>query len=601
MSQQDNKEMAKYFYRASTADFKKIPGSPVAYWVGSAVLAHFAKDKKLEDISKPKQGATTSDNNRFLRLWHEISQGGFGVGFNSLKLASDSNRKWFPYNKGGDFRRWYGNQEFVINYKNDGEEIKSFHDELNKTSPGGRLKNQDCYFKACVSWSKISSGTFAVRYFPEGFIFDVAGSAVFFSSSKEDLYFSGLLNSIFVKYVLGALSPTLNYEAEHLCKIPVLIDDKDVELVLSLVEQLVMYSRNDWDSFEVSWGFSSLALLDSYNSSSSLNSSYHVLRNKWLKNTLEMQRLEEENNRLFIDAYGLQDELTPDVPLSEITLTCNPHYRYGGNLTDEEREARLQSDTLTELVSYAIGCMMGRYSLDREGLVYAHAGNVGFKELVAEGAYASFAADDDGILPLTSEHWFDDDVAARIEEFVRTVWGADTLEENLQFIADSLCLYAIKPLKKGGETARETIRRYLSTQFFKDHLKTYKKRPIYWLFSSGREKAFECLVYLHRYNEATLPRMRTEYVTPLLGQMASRIERLRLQKADASTAEAKRLDKQIDGLTKQLAELRAFDDQLKHHADMKITLDLDDGVKVNYGKFGTLLSDVKAITGDKGE
>ena len=284
-----------------------------------------------------------------------------------------------------------------------------------------------------------------------------------------------------------------------------------------------------------------------------------------------------------------------------ITLTCNPHYRYGGNLTDEEREQRLQSDTISELISYAIGCMMGRYSLDRQGLVYAHAGNIGFSELVAEGAYQTFHADSDGILPLTSEHWFDDDVAARVEEFVGTVWGEEHLEENLQFIAGSLCLYAIKPVKNANETASKTIRRYLSTQFFKDHLKTYKKRPIYWLFSSGKEKAFECLVYLHRYNEATLPRMRTEYVSPLLGQMASRIELLRLKKVDAATAEAKRLDKEIDSLTKQLTELRAFDDQLKHYADMKITLDLDDGVKVNYGKFGNLLAEVKAITGDKGE
>ncbi|HHQ4573137.1 TPA: hypothetical protein ACSP3H_004058 [Aeromonas veronii] len=314
-----------------------------------------------------------------------------------------------------------------------------------------------------------------------------------------------------------------------------------------------------------------------------------------------MQQLERENNRIFIEAYGLQEELLPDVPLSEITLTCNPHYRYGGNLTDEEREARLQSDTIAELISYAIGCMMGRYSLDREGLVYAHAGNEGFKALVEEGAYDTFAADEDGILPLSTDSWFEDDVATRLEAFVCTVWGKETLEENLQFIADSLCLAAIKPVKKGGETSRETIRRYLSTQLYKDHLKTYKKRPIYWLFSSGKEKAFECLVYLHRYNEATLPRMRTEYVTPLLGQMAGRIERLRLQQTEASTSDAKRIGKEIDSLTKQLAELRAFDDQLKHHADMRITLDLDDGVKVNYGKFGTLLSDVKAITGDKGE
>ena len=244
---------------------------------------------------------------------------------------------------------------------------------------------------------------------------------------------------------------------------------------------------------------------------------------------------------------------------------------------------------------------MGRYSLDREGLVYAHAGNKGFKTLVEGGAYISFPADSDGILPLASETWFEDDIAVRFVEFIRTVWGNIHLEENLQFIADSLCLAAIKPVKKGGETSRESIRRYLSTQFFKDHLKTYKKRPIYWLFSSGKEKAFECLVYLHRYNETTLPRMRTEYVTPLLGQMDSRIERLRLQQNEAETAEAKLIGKEIDSLTKQLTELRSFGDQLKHYADMKIQLDLDDGVKINYGKFGTLLAEVKAITGDKAE
>ncbi|PLL43272.1 class I SAM-dependent DNA methyltransferase, partial [Klebsiella michiganensis] len=299
--------------------------------------------------------------------------------------------------------------------------------------------------------------------------------------------------------------------------------------------------------------------------------------------------------------YSLHDELTTEVPLKEITLTCNPHYRYGGILTDQEREKRLQNDTIAEMISYTIGCMMGRFSLDREGLVYAHAGNEDFKTLVEEGAYIRFPADGDGILPLTSKAWFEDDIAARVEAFVHTVWGGEHLEENLQFIADSLCLAAIKPVKKGGETSRETIRRYLSTQFFKDHLKTYKKRPIYWLFSSGKEKAFECLVYLHRYNETTLPRMRTEYVTPLLGQIDSRIERLRLQQNEAETAEAKRIGKEIDSLTKQLTELRSFDDQLKHYADMKIKLDLDDGVKINYGKFGTLLAEVKVITGDKAE
>jgi len=591
MSQQDNKEMAKHFYRASAADFKKIPGSPVAYWICSAVLEHFAKGKKLEDISKPKQGATTSDNGRFLRLWHEVSQGGFGTGFKSLQLASDSKSKWFPYNKGGDFRRWYGNQEFVINYENDGREIKDFHDELNKTSPGGRLKNQDCYFKPCVSWSKISSGTFAVRYFPEGFIFDVAGSAVFFNTNQDNLYFSGLLNSTFVKYVLGALSPTLNYEAEHLCKIPVLIEDKGEESVVALVEQLVVYSKKDWDSFEVSWVFSLSPLLELHNRGSILKVSYQSLRNNWHETTLDMQRLEEENNRLFIDAYGLQDELTPEVPLSEITLTCNPHYRYSGNLTDEEREARLQSDTIAELISYAIGCMMGRYSLDEPGLIYAHASNVGFDST----RYKTFPADADGIVPITDEFWFEDDAAHRVREFLRAVWGADTLDENLAWLAESLGT-------KANETPDETIRRYLADKFFKDHLQTYKKRPIYWLFSSGKQGAFQALVYLHRYHEGTLARLRAEYVVPLTGKLQARIEMLEKDAAAASsTAARNKLNKQLEKLGKKHVELLAYDEKLRHHADMRISLDLDDGVKVNYGKFGDLLAEVKAVTGGAGD
>ncbi|WP_069454903.1 class I SAM-dependent DNA methyltransferase [Shewanella xiamenensis] len=365
-----------------------------------------------------------------------------------------------------------------------------------------------------------------------------------------------------------------------------------------LAHRAVEICKSDWDSFEVSNDFQGCLLIRKHHQVKKYYEDYKSGKSQLV---IELGNIERTINEKLINECKLVGQISTEVCDDQLTLTCNPHYRYGGNLTDDEREARLQSDTLAELISYAIGCMMGRYSLDREGLVYAHAANEGFKALVEEGAYATFAADDDGILPLTQENWFEDDVAARIEQFVASVWGNENLEENLNFIADSLCLYAIKPVKKGGETARETIRRYLSTQFYKDHLKTYKKRPIYWLFSSGKEKAFECLVYLHRYNESTLPRMRTEYVTPLLGQIASRIERKRLEQTEASTAEAKRIAKDIDSLNKQLSELRAFDDALKHHADMRISLDLDDGVKVNYGKFGNLLSDVKAITGDKGE
>jgi type II restriction/modification system DNA methylase subunit YeeA len=348
-----------------------------------------------------------------------------------------------------------------------------------------------------------------------------------------------------------------------------------------------------------SWDFQSLPIMTaSSDTSPTLEFSYTTWTYKNHNTIAEMKRLEEENNRLFIDAYGLQDELTFDVPLEQITLTVNPKYRYGGNLSDQELENRFQSDSLAELISYAIGCMLGRYSVDREGLVYAHAGNEGFNDLVKEGAYNTFPADDDGIIPLTDEEWFEDDLTLRFREFVQTVWDKENLQANLDFVAESLRLHAVNA--KSGETSLDTIRRYLSTQFYKDHLKTYKKRPIYWLFSSGKQKAFECLVYLHRYNESTLARMRTEYVSPLLGKYDAYADTLSQQIEQApSTAEANRLSKSLIALEKKQTELREFDDKLKHHADMQIKLDLDDGVKVNYGKFGDLLVDVKGVTGKK--
>ena len=294
---------------------------------------------------------------------------------------------------------------------------------------------------------------------------------------------------------------------------------------------------------------------------------------------VEMKRLEEENNRTFIDAYGLADELTPDIPVEQITLTVNPAYRYGGNISKEEQWTRFRQDSMAELVSYAIGCMMGRYSLDAPGLIYAHSGNVGFDAT----RYTTFPADSDGLVPLTDSEWFDDDAANRLVEFVSVAWDVDHLEDNLTFLADNLA-------PRRSESSRDTIRRYLCDNFFKDHLQTYKNRPIYWLFSSGKYKAFQCLVYLHRYNEGTLARMRTEYVVPLQGMIASRVRQLDGDIAAAtSTVRRRKLEKERGTLVKQQTELREFDEKLRHFADRRIGLDLDDGVKVNYGKFGDLL------------
>ncbi|HDT3904162.1 BREX-1 system adenine-specific DNA-methyltransferase PglX [Raoultella planticola] len=597
MSQQENNNMDKHFYRASAADFMKIPGSPIGYWVCDSIRNLFTNPKELVgNVANPNQALVTGNTDNYIRKWFEPSLKAIGFGL-TRDDAKSSGKKWFPYNKGGDYRNWYGNFEHVVNWENDGYELQTtLHPSGNRVWAHNFIL--DSIFNEALVWSKIASGKPCFRYSPSGFLFDDASGVCSFQPGKKELLL-GIFCSKVNLYIQKIINPTLNIQPANLRAIP--LPPKEVVGIHRVVSNLINTTKKDWDSYEISWDFARLHLLNTDHLCPTLNVTYKKLRTSWRNITQATQHLEEENNRILIDAYSLQDELTPEVPINEITLTCNPYYRYGSTKTDEELEAILQSDTIAELISYAIGCMMGRYSLDREGLAYAHAGNEDFKMLVEEGAYTRFPADGDGILPLTSQAWFEDDITARVEEFAHTVWGAEHLEENLQFIADSLCLAAIKPVKKGGETARETIRRYLSTQFFKDHLKTYKKRPIYWLFSSGKEKAFECLVYLHRYNETTLPRMRTEYVTPLLGQMDSRIERLRLQQNEAETAEAKLIGKEIDSLTKQLTELRSFDDQLKHYADMKIQLDLDDGVKINYGKFGTLLAEVKAITGDKAE
>ena len=360
----------------------------------------------------------------------------------------------------------------------------------------------------------------------------------------------------------------------------------------TLITQLVALARDDWDAYERSWDFESLPILTvSSEPTPTIESSYTAWITQNRETIAEMKRLEEENNRLFIDAYGLQDEITPDVPIEEITLTVNPAYRYGGKLTEEEQWTRFRKDTMAELVSYAIGCIMGRYSLDAPGLIYAHSGGAGFDA----SRYTTFPADSDGIVPLTNSEWFDDDVCHRLIEFMSVAWDKAHLEDNLAFLADNLS-------PKKNESSRERLRRYLCDRFVKDHLQTYKKRPIYWLFSSGKQKAFQCLVYLHRYNEGTLARMRTEYVIPLQGMMASRVRQLEGDiAAAASTTHRRRLEKERETLVKQQSELREFDEKLRHYADQRIGLDLDDGVKVNYGKFGDLLAEVKAITGAKAD
>ncbi|MER2625204.1 MAG: BREX-1 system adenine-specific DNA-methyltransferase PglX, partial [Accumulibacter sp.] len=533
-----------WYFEATPDEFRKIPGRPIAYFATEKLFSAFTRNRPLEEYGLVRQGAATSDNDRFLRLWWEVATPDIGFGFISLEEANGSGKKWFPYNKGGPYRKWYGNHEFLINYQCDGQELKQFQSTLNQGWTV-RLKSREYYFGESVSWPKISSGSFSARYYPNGFIFDVAGCCYFPKHHGSKKAVVAFLNSNVVASCLNILSPTLNFEIEQVKKIPFIELPQDD---LEFLEGIFAVSYSDWNVYERSWNFQSIHILTAHSdAASTLESSYTAWITQNRDTIAEMKRLEEENNRLFIDAYGLADELSPDVPLSQITLTVNPAYRYGGKLSEEEQWTRFRQDTMQELVSYAIGCMMGRYSLDEPGLIYAHAGNVGFDAT----RYKTFPADADGIVPINDELWFEDDAANRVREFLRATWGAEKLDQNVAWLAENLGT-------KANETPDETIRRYLASNFFKDHLQTYKKRPIYWLFSSGKQGAFQALVYLHRYHEGTLARLRAEYVVPLTGKMQSRIEMLEKDKdAATSTAARNRIARQIEALKKKHVELLA--------------------------------------------
>ena len=571
-----------YRFAVSADEFKRVPGSPLAYWASTPIREAFSKCTPLGSVARPLKGMFTGNNEKFVRFFWEVGQ--INSDCIDREESKSSNQRWYPYLKGGDFRKWFGNNTYVVNFYKDGRELKA----------GGTYgeRNPDYYFKPCVTWSRITSGSaFAARHCESGFLTSSVGCGLF-STSTDLAYLTGLLCAKPTSLWLKIINPTIDTNPGDLEVIPCTKLGALEGLVSDNSSNCIEIARCDWKAYEHSWEFQSLPILTvSTARNATLESSYVAWVAKNREAIVEMKRLEEDNNRLFIDAYGLADELTPDVPIEQITLTVNPAYRYGGKLTEEEQWTRFRQDTMAELVSYAIGCMMGRYSLDAPGLICAHSGNDGFDP----SRYTSFPADDDGIVPLTDTEWFDDDACHRLVEFISVAWDTAHLEQNLTFLADNL-------LPRKNESSRETLRRYLCDSFFKDHLQTYKKRPIYWLFSSGKQKAFQCLVYLHRYNEGTLSRMRSEYVIPLQGKMAARLEKLQgdIQVA-TSTAHQKRLSQERAKLEKQQVELLAFDEKLRHYADRRITLDLDDGVKVNYGKFGDLLAEVTAVHGQKPE
>jgi hypothetical protein len=551
------------FVRSAT-DFEAIPGNRLAYWISPQMLRAFTDSKLVKDIAEPKQGMATADNNRFVRFWHEVSIGKTGFGVLDRAAAKSSGKKWFPYNKGGDYRRWYGNSIWVVNWEGDGRELFAFN--------RAAIRNPDFYFREGITWTTTGFGQFGVRYTEPGFLFDVKGSSCFCNPDVIPLLL-GYFSSVLCPRLLNAFNPTSENQVGNISELPVLksLLSGDHSDIRDVVQTAVSIAKEDWNSRETSWDFLQPELLTA--KSTTIDRGVTHNQRLFQERFHRLQEAEERNNRKFIEVYGLQDELSPEVTDEQITL-----YRPD------------RADDIKRLLSYAIGCIMGRYSLDKPGLIYAHSGNQGFDA----SQYKTFRADDDGIIPLLeTDRGIRDDATNRFVEFIGIAWPKEHLEENLKFVAESLGA-------NNGEQARETIRRYLSTGFYKHHLSMYKQRPIYWLFSSGKQRAFQCLVYLHRYHEGTLARMRTEYVIPLQGQIAARIEQLEGDKAKAtSTSHRKKLQKEQDDLKKQQTELLTFEEKLKHAADQKISLDLDDGVKVNYAKFGDLLAEAKAICGTK--
>ena len=548
-----NEEREKAFltgkgkYTAQQSNFSKIPGSPVAYWVGNAVYDMFDAPP-IMDYFIPKFGMSTGDGEQFVRFWYEESKDNIAFDCDNEESFSASHKEWCVADKGGNYRRWYGNKNCVIWWKNNGADIKK-HKKSAVRSP-------QYFFRPHISWTLVSSGIFSARYFERGFLLDTASNCLYYDTSEKNAqYVLGYLNSKVAVYGLNLLNPTINMSCGVLGNLPYI--EKHLDEVSSTVNENIRMSKQDWDSFETSWDFKQHPLIRPVSTVADAFTQWEAECDDRFN---QLKANEEELNRIFIDIYGLQDELTPEVEDKDVTV----------------RKADLRRD-IKGLISYAVGCMFGRYSLDVEGLAYAGGE-------WDDSKYTTYPADKDNIIPICDDEYFDDDMVGRFVKFIETVYGSDTLEENLKFIADAL----------GGKgQPREVIRNYFLNDFYADHCKIYQKRPIYWLFDSGKKNAFKALIYMHRYQLDSIARIRTDYVHEQQSRYRTAIADMENRIANASTSERVKLNKALTKLKDQDAELRSYEEKIHHLADQMIAIDLDDGVKINYAKFQDVLAKIK--------
>lgn len=574
--------------------FFEIPSAPIAYWVSNSIYDAFESGVPLKNFADLRQGMSTANNDLFLRLWFEVNEGNISYHSETTQQAIESKKKWFPHTKGGGARKWYGNNDYIVNWYNDGEEIRNY--------PGSAPRSTQYYFREGLSWSTLSSDFISFRYEPKGFTMNTKGSICYLKKADLQNYICGLLNSKPTMRFLELLAPTLDYSQGPVGKVPVLLDAENKKKVELGTLENIRLSKEDWDSFETSWDFKKHPLLRNVSTISEAFAQWQVECDDRFN---RLKANEEELNRIFIDIYGLQNELTPEVEDKDVTV----------------RKADLQRD-IKNLLSYAVGCMFGRYSIYKDGLLFAgepyslqafadklndRPGTISADELKCayrnEGVEIDemFFPDADNVIPITDEEYLDDDIVSRLCAWLKAVYGADTLEANLDYIA--------KALGNKGSTSREIIRNYFLNDFFKDHCQTYSvtgsgKRPIYWLFDSGKQNGFKALVYLHRYTPDTIGNLRIDYLHKMQRVYESEINRMQdMMDHSENAREVAAASKRKDKLAKQLKECREYDEKISHLALSRIELDLDDGVKVNYrklqtaqdGKFYEVLADSKNI------
>lgn len=566
-----------WLYTANQKDFEKIPGSPIGYWLSSKQFDHFITLNKLNVYTSASTGLATGNNEKYLRLWFEVESIVENLNF-SRETAKKSGKKWFPYNKGGAFRRWYGNKQYLVNWQNDGEMLQTTPDPSGKRIWAHNF-NLTRIFKKHIGWSDITSGGLSFRIYDDGFLFDSSGTAAFVQDDNYFNYFLGLLNTKYIEQLSKLLNPTLHFTPGNFSNLPAIINNNFVEYISDIVSSSIQISSDEWIKNEISWNFSINNLI--HKNTESLEESFDVYQQYWRNKFFQLHKNEEDLNRQFIEIYGLQEELTPEVPLEEITILKEETSIVNGELVFHADEV------FAQFVSYAVGCMFGRYSIDKDGLILANQGDT-LKDYLAKVLKSKdqlkFVPDEDNVIPILDDEWFEDDIVARFHGFLKASFGEAQFQKNLAFVEECL---------------GKDIRKYFVKDFYKDHIKRYKKRHIYWMFSSPKGY-FNVLIYMHRYTSDTLSTILNGYLREFIGKLELHRKQQEHIVVNGSPSEQIKAQKEIDKIDDMLADCRKYESEILYPlAGERISIDLDDGVLVNYNKFGTSIASVDGLNDKK--